>query len=117
MKPVIVPGTRELIAQLPGAFPHGARTLVGLLEDKPIGMVGIYPERGRFILFAVLTARAKRFPREILRTGRTMLATVEHVRAPVYAKADPRIYGSVRLLEHLGFEQMAPGTYARLPHG
>lgn len=97
-----------------GPLPRGARTIVGVLEGEPIGLVGIYPERGRMIMFATLTPKAKSYPQGILRGARRLLEQVAHLEAPICAYADPEIEGSERLLEHLGFVHMAERVYARV---
>jgi hypothetical protein len=106
MKPQIIPGNRALLDQLGVAFPHGARTLIGLVGERPVGAVGVYPERGRLILFAHLTPEARVYKRYLLLAGRRILASIAHIRAPVEARANPHIAGSARLLEHLGFRKM-----------
>lgn len=112
-RPDIVPGTPQLMAAF-GPLPHGSRTLVGILDGEPIGVVGLYPERGRMIMFSELKPPAKSYPQVILRTARTMLASIAHLQVPVHAKADPEIYGSARLLEHLGFVHLREDTYGRM---
>jgi len=114
-KPEIVPGTAAAVHALGERLPRGARVLVGELDGRPLGLVGIYPERGRLIMFATLTPEAKHWKREILHAARSMIAQVAHLQAPIHARADPQIPGSARLLEHLGFRHLREDTYGRMP--
>lgn len=83
---------------------------VAVIEgEQVLLMTGLYLSEGCMVMGSkfsqefrtILNAGHGR--KALLRAGRAALAFVDGRKLPVYAVADPEVYGSARLLEHLGF--------------
>lgn len=114
-RPELVPGTRELAAQFGAKLPAAtSRTVVAMMDGRPVGIAGLYMEQAHLILWAEISTELRQFRRFLLEAGRALLAQVAHLHLPVYSAAQADVPGSAVLLEHLGFEHVFDNVFGRL---
>lgn len=113
--PEIVPATAQMIAETEGALPRTSRVWALVEGERVLGLFGFYPESGRLVLFArfsdQLRSDGMKFKRTIARGYGKLLALLSTYDMPVHSLADPKVDGSCRLLEHMGFKPIGEGVY------
>ena len=108
----IVPATAEMIHSLPGVRISATCKAMALVYDgKVLAVGGMYQENSRWTIFLRKSPEfdAKRYAKSIVKGARKMLESAKGI--PVNAIADPKIQGSEKLLEHLGFNGAGKGVY------
>ena len=89
------------------------RALVATDDDNQVvGVVGMYADGYRMVLFADLSDTIRADKRALIRGYRAVLNLAAAKKAPVHAVADPEIPGSRTLLEHMGFRHLNGDLFA-----
>lgn len=114
----IVPITAEHLKALePRSLPYTVRGIAVLDGEKVMGIAGIFPDQGRLVLFSEFSkdARAllgeRKQCRVLIRACRQILTLAKQWKMPIHAVPDMSVYGSVNLLNHLGFKPLYKNTY------
>ncbi|MHB0965499.1 MAG: hypothetical protein ACYC36_03505 [Bellilinea sp.] len=108
----LVPATADMIHSLPGVRIGVTCKAMALIDDgKVLAVGGMYQENSRWTIFLRKSPDfdAKRHAKSIVKGSRKMLESANGI--PVNAIADPKIHGSEKLLEHLGFNGVGKGAY------
>lgn len=113
-KPVIVPGTPEILEQFCGRMQVSARTIAVVEDDQVLGVGGVYTANGHQVLFCNISDAARQ---DLRRRARTLLTAARHLMGmtrpdmPVNAIAQGDIEGADALLRHLGFVPICGDVY------
>jgi len=89
--------------------PRTVRAFAFVEGGRILGIAGLIPANGFMMLFSDLSEEARRGARELLRTGRKLLAHAGARGLPVYATPAPEVEAAPRFLERLGFRQVSEG--------
>lgn len=99
----LVTATQDLIERFYGGPPkRTGRAWVILKDDAPIGVVGVYPDEGRYVLYSELNDEIRADKRFVVRAWRALEPVVKGL-GVVHALADPVVPKSDSMLRHFGF--------------
>jgi hypothetical protein len=109
----LIPATAELWTAFYGKPPtRSMRAWVGMVGEDVVGVVGMYHDTNRMVLFCDMKPEARAYKRVIVKTALFMESTIRTLGLPVVATADCAIAGSERLLRRIGFEETSQGVFA-----
>lgn len=111
MKPEFVRATSELAEAFYGhPAPRSFRGWVVLIDDRPVGIGGLYTDGGYPMAFSDLKDEL-RSHRRVLIQGVTLMRDMLHgLKVPVFAAANPDESTAPGLLAHLGFKSVGVMT-------
>ena len=103
----VIPATREAVRQVYGDKPvRSFRGFTFERESRVIGCAGFYLDGSHVVMFFNGDhEEMKKDLRAVVVSGRAILELAKQKGLPVYADAEPKIPGSERLLEFLGFKR------------
>lgn len=109
----IVPATPELVRKFYGSdLRRSGKAIAAVEGDRVLGILGVYPEPGRQVVFMDLTEELKRHPRVLVKGSKTFMRWAREARMPTHALCDDTIEAAARFLEHYGFRHIHKGVYA-----
>lgn len=112
MRTEIVPATTEQLQAFRGrTLERSVRAVAAVRNGKVLGVAGIYPGSAGWVMFADLSEEVRRDRRLVVRGYRAVQDLARRRPMPVVAIADPEIPGSDVLLEHMGFQRVAPEVF------
>jgi hypothetical protein len=114
------PLTPALLEQYLGPQTFTMRGWALMDEDKPVGVIGLYRQHGRYALFSDVREEVWPNPpplatRRLIAQGIRRLRGIMAEHQNVYAYADEMKPGSDSLLEHMGFQQFRNRIYKWQP--
>lgn len=111
----ILPATYEDLLRFNGEVRNTQQSLIVEQEGEAIAVVGIYPDRGRYVLFSNIRPDVQKnlpkYKRAVILAYREIMKLIQSKSLPVHSGADPKIDGSDRLLTHMGFQYIDQGVY------
>ncbi len=103
----LVPATKAMLEQASGHVLRPTVQAIALVEgERLLGVAGIYPDRGRMVMFANMLEPMREHKRMVVRAYRRLMKWAGSRGLQVHAKAHPLISGSDTLLEHMGFRYL-----------
>lgn len=122
MKPSFVPLTAEAFAAVAGAAPtRSLRGFAAIVDERPVMVVGIYPDDDRHVLVSHFSDRLRAEAgsvfgrRTIALCARQTEELLDSVPGAVDSLADPDFAGSGMLLKKIGFALVKEDVYRRDP--
>lgn len=108
----IVSATSEMVREFYGNdIAKSARMLAAIEDGRVIGILGMFPQGSRNVIFMDLTARLRAQPRVIFRAWTMVLRWIEQSRMPVHTMCDETIEAAERFLVHFGFRRVYQGVF------
>ena len=77
-----------------------------MLEENPIGIVGVYTYQEKLIAFSQMKDEMRPLKKEIVRVIKFFMKFLIQMNAPIYAVASQQEPTSLELLPNLGFEYL-----------
>jgi hypothetical protein len=112
MRTELVPATAEQLQAFRGQeLERSVRAVAAVRDGQVLGVAGIYPGQAGWVMFAELSDDVRRDKRLVIRGYRAVQDLARRRPMPVVAIADPEIPGSDILLEHMGFQRVAPEVF------
>lgn len=97
----------DLQRQFAAARARTVRAYAVEADGVVIALIGYYLDNGRAVIFSAINDEARKragwYPRAVLRCACTIVQEALKLGMPVLAVADPRVPGSDKLLERVGF--------------
>lgn len=108
----VVPATSELLREFYGCNPaKSVRAIVVLRDEKPVAVGGVYRDGDRFVFYGDGMEYLRANKKTLVASAKIAAEIARQVGGRVQSLADPRVPGSGRLLEHLGFRRLAGDVY------
>ena len=82
------------------------RAIVGIVDGKPLGVVGMYYKGDKLIVFSKIQPELRAYPFLIYKAAKMVMKIIDEAGVVAMAQADVSIPHSDKLLEYLGFTPM-----------
>ena len=101
------PSTKaDIVSLYGGRHKRSMKAITAVLDGAPVGIAGIYFDRGRVVAFSEIKEELRRYPIAIYKAARIVREMIIKMNVPVIAIASPSVDGAGELLHHLGFDHI-----------
>lgn len=103
----VVPATYDMVRSFYGhGLAHSMRALAAVRGEEVLGVVGVYPEHGRQVIFMDVKDELRSHPMAFARGSKVVMRWLRESRMPTHAMCDETIEAAERFLERLGFRRI-----------